>query len=467
MRKLIISIVFNELFLLLVGILIVIRQVQGIPLFELLMDWWFVILGVIIVNVSIYINTPKASEVKGKVSRFCVFIFILIVIFEISAYIPKVTTNFISISKIASVFSGFKNQLKFEKQISIPIEGKTDFAINNISGDVEIIGTNGKSIDIFAKIFIQCDDKEAVKLLSDSIIEISKDNMITISTKSFSNEELRNIKDIKIDYLINVPKDITVSVKNNQGDIKVQETIGSVTLYNKEGNIYAKAIEGNLTVSNSYGIVSVENVKGKIQIVNLKGEVAVKNVDSELKVKNIYGDINVNSIKGNTELISDNSKTKTKNIAGDLKIEQKCGSIEASVISGNANISTTLGRIYLENIEGNVTASNKDANIQLINANKNITLTSDKGNIIFKTDKIIESGLNVTNINGQVDITIPKNQSGHFKLDVFHGSITNNLKLNIFKDANSQKQYFNDTIGDGKTNISVSSSDGNVVIKGI
>jgi hypothetical protein len=140
----------------------------------------------------------------------------------------------------------------------------------NKYGDVNIITTKDDSLTVCATITIIQDNpvlvQKNIKLISINIDD--KMDTVYVSTlydKKFFSEELRSgRKSFSTDYLIKLPDYVKVNVKNEFGNISIDELSGPVNIRLSQGSLNAK----NLTRGNVKPVNSVYADHAKIIIDN-------------------------------------------------------------------------------------------------------------------------------------------------------------------------------------------------------
>jgi hypothetical protein len=151
------------------------------------------------------------------------------------------------------------------------VEKGTALRLSNKYGNVNIIAAEDDSLKVCATISINQDNKELVQN-SMKLINISMNKLkdtIFVSTlfekKFFSPEFRQGRKSFSIDYLVKAPVYINAGIKDEFGDISIEELSGALTLRLSHGTLSVK----KLTRANIKPISTIYVDNGKVDIDDL------------------------------------------------------------------------------------------------------------------------------------------------------------------------------------------------------
>jgi hypothetical protein len=422
-------------------------RIYGFSAVNQIAKWWPVILimlGIEILACNIF---TKNQDVKIVFDGFSIFATIVIIIVSLGAFgITEAFKYFPDHVSNGFIFSSnYKYVTKVDKSYSIDASGKNKLVVSNEYGNTRFEKGTGKNIEVTANIQIRNDDEEYAKKISDSLVEIVKDNPVKITSIIGSYlDDRTKIKGITINYIIKVPDGIDVDTHSKFGDIEANDLSKDVYLENTNGEITVKNISGNLTVKNAFGNVEIDQVGGKADITDKNGQIEVKNIGNTLKVDNQFGNVTIENVKDNADIVN------------------KFGEIDIDDIKGNLKAEDKNGTISLKNIGGTVDVSNEFGGIDIVNADKAVKVKDKNGNISFETNKVVTGDIDINNEFGGINISLAKNQQGHFKAYTKFGSLSSDFSFSI-KEGTNEKSV-DEMIGNSNLSFNLNNKNGNIDI---
>ncbi|SCG82652.1 hypothetical protein DW1_1056 [Proteiniborus sp. DW1] len=418
------------------GILLLIRNFIEIDLKTAIGIAWpsIIILFGIEIIITKLVLSRNSEETKTYIDPLSAIILsIIIVITSIySSFSFDRGFSFFSIVKSID-FGDFSNGVLNYKDVStykydftIESIGKEELEVINRFGDVEVIGDSVDNIEISAEIKINYNDKAYADELSKKIVKIDDKGSLTSIVSDFAGTKYDQSKagNISISYYIRTPSHMRINIENEFGDTILKGLEKDVEINSRHGNIEVSDILGFVKLDNSFGSIDVTNIKGNVEIDNQHDEIYVENVEKDITIKCKFGDVEVEKVGGNLNLENEHANVDVEDIKGDLYIYGRFG------------------------------------NINVDNANKFIKVISKNGNISFKTEKLVEKGLEIENEFGNIDITVPSKQSGSFNVVAEFGEIENTLGLNVTEGITEQN--INDFIDNTNIKFYIRSKNGNI-----
>lgn len=173
-----------------------------------------------------------------------------------------------------------------------------------------------------------------------------------------------------VDYNINLPQSMEVSVINVTGTVTID------------------SINSSVTVNNVTGVVTVRKISGNTNVVNVTGNVNLSTIAGNANVNLTTGDVNLTTVIGSASV-----NLVTGNITSQIFLPLN-GIINLNLVTGNISLSipvstsaqfsaiVTTGNINLTNLElHNQQSSNNSVSGILGNGEGNISLRAVTGNI--------------------------------------------------------------------------------------
>lgn len=262
--------------------------------------------------------------------------------------------------------------------------------------------------------------------------------------------------------LSNHQGDILV-LKSSSGNIEIE---AAVSIRNNDEE-YSKSFLDSLFSIEEEAIVKIASVtdnllkdRYKVQSITIDYIVKIpENIDIE--VNNKFGKFNASDIINNLKITNSNGDIDISKISGNIQISNRFGKIRVNTVTGNADVDGSNGDILLRDIGGYGKITNKFGRIDLYNVQKKVDINNSNGAIYVDNDKIVEEDIFIQNKFGEITLKLPESQQGTFKCDTRFGKINSKFMINIVEEHGSS-QSGSGTIGNGKVNIKVDNSNGNI-----
>lgn len=198
------------------------------------------------------------------------------------------------------------------------------FTIEHDAGDVEIVGVEGiDEINVVSTFIAKGEDQARAEKFSEENLFLSLEDGVL---KSKVNREAE-VEQGFIDLVIEMPSDLALSYKQNEGElivsslrspIKLQhgsgpmflnDIKGDIQITDGAGNVTLDQIQGEVSIANNAGTTSVVNSSGSLEIVAGSGAVEVEEYEGDIAIRNGRGGIRVNSVNGDVTVIESQSET--------------------------------------------------------------------------------------------------------------------------------------------------------------
>ena len=247
--------------------------------------------------------------------------------------------------------------------------------ISNKYGKIEIVTWDKDSAIIETFLAIQTSSPSRMMKLRNTIdFDFSVTNHYIVAKTVFKTngnniiKEIRNIaesivyngNEVKIDYLVTIPKNINLRVNNKYGDVYADDIEGDIKLVIANGGLKANNLTGNVNVDLSFGDGSVNRID--------KGRLALSYSDFTLK---------------ETDQLTLDTKSSKINIdkAESLRIQSRHDKLQLGTVKFLAGetdfcdiwISTLIEELNLNTKFGSISADNISKDFSFININSELT----------------------------------------------------------------------------------------------
>lgn len=447
------------------GLIFLLNNFLNINIIQILSIVWpsiIILLGLEIVIFNLFYKKngdDKIFKIDGISVTFLIFIII------ITSVASNINVQINGVNFIPDFMIEYKQNSEFNKEFTIEGKDKEELILNNSHGDVSIMEDNIDDIEVQIEIFIRHNDKDYAKYISDNIININtkKEKTIEITTeKDIFINDWKKVKSISVNYFIRIPKGLEVNIKNEFGDIKVDNIKGPISITNRHGDVLVQYLEEDLYVKNSYGKINIQHIDGNVGVESNHGDVFVEKIKGLLDINNTYGAVKVNNIGNKTKIKNIHNSVEAANIQGDLFINTRHGEINVQNVKGNIEMNGSYKPITIDRVEGNVVTRNLHGDIILLEASKHIDLISKHGDIRVETKNTISDDVRLENEYGNIKLVIPDKQQGIFEIYNKYGNIYNELDFKVTKDIN--ESMINEKIGESENKFYLRTKNGNIEI---
>ena len=213
-------------------------------------------------------------------------------------------------------------------------KGVNAVTIENLSGEVTIIGWNKASVTVEGEL-----DDKAEKLIFEKV-----GNTINIKVKLPSHG---NWNSKGSELTIHMPSDLRMNFESVSSDVELRNLHSDITVKTVSGDIKATELTKRTELSSVSGTIKTSKLQGKINLSTVSGDIEDKNSSGRLKLQAVSGEITsdsrsnevfVNNISGHTDLsLAEVNELRVHAVSGKTKVSlslQNNGVVKASSVSG-------------------------------------------------------------------------------------------------------------------------------------
>lgn len=212
--------------------------------------------------------------------------------------------------------------------------------VGNISGFIVVVPWNQQAIDIVGRKY-----GSDVDQLSRTAIEITRDATPASDVSIETHYHHRGFafwgnSGASVDYTIHVPKDVTLSLNDVSGHVRVSGITGSVEINNVSGDVEAMRIDGDLSIHTVSGSIdaSLLHMSGQRHV----GIEAVSGSEHLSIPPNSGAVVSAASISGGFDSdFNVPTHERTVGVEAGGRIGDGSGTIEMRTISGSMTLSKT------------------------------------------------------------------------------------------------------------------------------
>ncbi len=220
-------------------------------------------------------------------------------------------------------------------------------------GSIDVDARSGDKVDV--KVIREIDSRREEKVkrflenLQVEITQSGNDVIVTAEYKERWNRRSWDYDNVRVEFLITVPRKFNVDLMTAGGSIAVGDLEGQVQVETAGGSLRFGSITGEVHGRTAGGSITLESCNGEVDVRTSGGSIKIGDVDGNVKALTSGGSIKVAQAKG--DVLAETS-------GGSIKVEEVMGNIEASTSGGSIKASITQqpkGDCRLETSGGSVT----------------------------------------------------------------------------------------------------------------
>ncbi|WP_018132637.1 DUF4097 family beta strand repeat-containing protein [Effusibacillus pohliae] len=414
----------SALTLLALGILLLLDQAFGKPVFSRILPFWpVVILGLGAELLwSLYCVKKQQLDEDIRVDARSIALLCLVGIFSIALYSQQTMLGMQGM--VQTSLLNVRDALT-DKTVELPdarfaAKDMQRLEVYSRTGAVKVSQSNSESILIKTKVHVrnanaqQANDeakKGTPRVTQGATFRVDVDPSLEMSSKITG-----------VDLEIFVPAKIALQVLSHNGNVSVKDHVGDVV------------------VSTGSGDVNVSQIKGKATIADDNGQVTVNGVEGDLEIKTKAGSLEVDQVTGKAVL------------------ENTFGQIRASHIGGSLSIVCKNGRVQIDSVQGDVDARVENGPIQASHLKKAVTLNSGTGGITVESE--VGGAWMLSSARGMVSIRVPEQSNLEFVGESSRGLVKGPTK----SDSSPNGSKVTEKMGKGTFPVFVRTEDGAITL---
>jgi len=293
----------------------------------------------------------------------------------------------------------------FDRTLSV--SGAVRLELSNGSGNVEIRGSGDGKVHIEGKVsagwsMFGSSEKNIRDVVANPPIE-QQDHVIRVG-KSGSW-----MKNVSIDYKIEVPRDTEIDAGVASGGITVDDVLGPVKATSASGYLHVYRVERDTQLSAASGSIEASGIGGILKVASASGDVVLRDVKGDLKVTAA---------------------------SGSIRVSQPGDRVEASTASGSIEVTGVRNDVKVHAISGSITVAGDPSSNRL---------------------------WEIKSVSGSVDIRVPSSASFLFTAEATSGNIRTNIPVILEEQG---KHSLRAHIGSSSGRIEVHTISGGIEVRG-
>jgi len=419
------SSIFPGMVLILVGVLLLLHNYRGYPIGHFVWHWWpllFIIWGV----VKLYERTA-GTRFGTRITAGEIFLVI-----GLLAFIGIVGGVDYAKNHVGGREPIFGDKFDFDLDVAPqPVPADARIAIRLGNGDISVHSSDESQVRIsgkkFARGWSETDAQKLAEHVSAEIVQNGDGYEIRpIGTKSNDSRTGLNLD-------VSVPKNSSLTIHNEKGDITVADMAKPVSVTTTNGDIEVRGTNGDVDIETRRGDVKVSDTKGNIKVSGKGGEINVSSATGGLTIDGeFYGPIRADKIAKGVRFISRRTDLTLSQLTGHM--ETGSGNLEITDAPGNLSLRTNSYDVSIENATGKVKVDNRNGNIE----------------VRFSTPP--KEDVELYNSSAGITLSLPESSSFNIVADCHSGDIDSEFSGESLKKSstNSGDSHLEGRYGNGR-----------------
>jgi len=232
---------------------------------------------------------------------------------------------FASVAAFAGCNVGPSVSGNFDRAFSVAAPIRLELV--NASGDVSISGTADGKVHVHGEVRSSSmgfgsPEERLKEVVSNPPIE-QKGDTIRIG------KDVRNMHNVQISYVIEVPHDTEVSTTVASGSQTVRDVRGPVKMDSASGSIQVDRVER---------MTQLVTMSGSIEATNIGDSIKASSASGSVTVSDIKGDVRINALSGTTRVIKPGGRVDADSASGSVQVQGATRDVKARAASGSVEV---------------------------------------------------------------------------------------------------------------------------------
>lgn len=423
--------IFPGLALLFVGLLLLVHNYGSLDIGHLITHWWPLLIifwGAIKLferGVASRSGHPGASPVSAGE----IFLVLgLLCLFGVVAGVDAIKGRFPGDSVD---WPSRADSFPFDLNVKpLPVPPDSRVVIQNALGDISVRSGEDSQIHVDGKKNIKAwSETDAEHIASAVAVEIAKNgDAYEVHAVNAGRGDSR----VRLDLDIATPKNTSLTIRNERGDVFASDMNKPLVITNTRGNVEARDTAGDVTVATGKGNVQVSDTKGSVKISGHGGEINVSSATGGLTIDGeFFGPIRADKIAKGVRFVSQRTDLTITQLNGHL--ETGSGSLEIADTAGNLTLRTNSYDISIENSGGKLKVENRNGNIEV------------------RFSQPPKEDVDITNSSAPITLSIPESSSFEIGADCHSCDIDSEFSADSLKQtSNGGDSHLEGKYGNGR-----------------
>ncbi len=242
---------------------------------------------------------------------------------------------------------------------------------------------------------------------------------------------------------LQLPRNGALSLATRFGNISVSGRNGRLDASTEHGNLSAEQITGNASLHVKRGNVTAKKITGDVTVDGTVSDSALSDIGGAITLTGTYwGDMQMSHVAKQVHFMSSRTDLQFAHLDGELNMEPD--NLRANGIAGPFKLDTRSKSLHLEDVSGDVHIDDRNASIEM-------RPKSPLGNI------------DVSNVRGEIDLSLPPNAGFQVNAQSIGGEIQSDFNVKVDNSGNVATAQ--GTVGKGGPEVRLKADHGTIQIR--
>jgi DUF4097 and DUF4098 domain-containing protein YvlB len=204
---------------------------------------------------------------------------------------------------------------------SFTVTGHTRLEISSAAGNVDVSASSDGQVHVHGEVHARGKQRLDETLANPSVEQ--REDTIRIGKR------ISNLRNVSIDYKIEVPRDTEVNATVVSGTQTIREVRGPVTSQGASGSMRVEHVERD---------VQMTTMSGAVEATDIGDDVRASSASGEITIRNATGDVRGHSLSGAVHVFHPGGRIEAESASGGIEIQGAKFDVKAHGVSGELKI---------------------------------------------------------------------------------------------------------------------------------
>lgn len=439
----------GPLLLILIGVVFLVRNIRpDLPLFDLFVTWWPVLLiawGVlrIVEILATYFRgrpLPRAGIAGGEWA-----LIILVTVFAMSVWsVKRWTRELPGRIRIGGVEVFGEAYDYTEPEVVLQAAAQGRLVVENARGNTRITGSDATEVRVVGRKTVRALDRGAADRASERVkLKAVRDgDTVRVSHEDDTAEGAR----VSMDLEITAPRGSSIAFRGKYGDLEVKDIAGEVIVDSDNAGLRLESIGGRVKAELRRSDI--------VRAMKVKGDVLLKGRGRDVELEDVAGGV---AIEG-----SWSGELLLRRIARNVRFESPRTEIRAAAVPGEMRL--TLSQLSLAQARGPVEIKAETKDLQLADITDSVTVDLERGDVELRQPRPELGRIEIKTRSGDVELAVPAAARFRLRATTDRGEAVNEFDPRLRVDQSDRKGVIEGSLGAGPE-IRLETGRGRVIVR--
>jgi len=378
--------------LILIGVVFLVRNIRpDLPLFDLLVTWWPVVLIAwgalrLVEILTTYLRGRELPRAGIHGGEWALIIFVTV--FFMSVWSVKRWTHELPGRIRIGGVEVFGEAFDYpQPEMAVPASPQGRIVVENARGNTRITGVEGAEVKVSGRKTVRALDRSAADRANDAakLKVLRNGGVVRVAHEQDSLEGAR----ISMDLEIAAPRGSSIQFRGKYGDLEVKDIQGEVTVESDNAGLRLESVGGRVKAELRRSDI--------IRAIKVKGDVEIKGRGRDIEIEDVAGGV---SIEG-----SYSGETVLRRVARAVRFESPRTEIRAGALPGEMRV--TLSLLTITQARGPLLVKAETKDIQLADVTDTITIDVERGDIEVRQPRTEFGRMDARSGSGDIELALP------------------------------------------------------------